>query len=359
MERSKKTAIIVPANLKYAPYVKYYTDVLDSNGVSYSILSWDKEKIAEPVDCALSYPVSDADRKRIFLGYFKFARICKRYIRKNKIDKLIVMTGAPAFFLGKRFLKRFKNNFILDIRDDSPLIRKFPKHFQKICALASEVIVSSNEFSPWTARKTMLCHNADVTTIEKYKESSTEKPTKEQISIVFAGMMIESKANLAFLSALNGDERFCFHYIGRSNAGKEEIANYTKKEKMNNVFFEGTYKKEDIVDIYRSKADLINIIRAKTTVNRNALPNKLYDAVIAGKPLLIYSHNKAIADYAKKFHLGIILEETDTECLGDTISEKLSKFDYVAFNAGRLAFLNEVLNDMALFSQRLINFIEQ
>ena len=35
---------------------------------------------------------------------------------------------------------------------------------------------------------------------------------------------------LAFLSALNGDERFCFHLLGRSNAGKEEIANYTKNE---------------------------------------------------------------------------------------------------------------------------------
>ncbi len=349
--------IVAPANLKYLPYFEYYATALKNANIPYKVMSWNKSSLKEDVDFAFDYPVNDSNRKKMMLGYLKFARACKRYIRKEGIRKLVVLTAAPAFFLGLSFLK--KRSYILDIRDDSPLIRRFPKHFHKLCSAASMTVVSSPKFNAWMPKDGILCHNADVLQIEKYFSLPPKQKKNGPCSIVFAGMMIESEMNIDILRRMKGDARFSFGFIGRPNEGKERIVRYAAEEKMDNVFFEGTYKKEEIVDIYREKADLINIFRAKTTVNKNALPNKLYDAVISAVPLVVFSHNEAISDYVKAYSLGISLDEKDLEDLPTVLAAKMEEFDYEKYMEGRAAFLQAVLDDMSRFTHELLAFAEE
>lgn len=350
---NEKIAIIAPANIKYVPYIKNYYDILKSLNQPYYTISWDKAEIEEDVEFSLHYTVADENRKKMLLGYFRFAKKCREIIKKNKTQKIIILTAAPAFFLGMRFLRM--HTYILDIRDDSPLIRVAKKVFSKICNYAETIVVSSPNFRPWVSKEAILCHNADMTLVQVCQQLPIIRTDKEPYAIVFAGMMNEATQNLHFLKELEGDLRFSHIYYGRTNPEKEKIIKYVKDSKIKNVCFYGTYNKEEIVDIYRKNANFVNIIREKNEVNRNALPNKLYDAVFSGVPVLVYNHNEAISYYVKKYYLGIVLEE-QIDNLGDYLYQAIAQFDYIKYAKGRNNFMNDIKNDMQHFFDALETF---
>ena len=352
-----KIGLIVPANLKYSPYVKYYTEILRPEGVCFRTMVWDKTGTQEETDFRFTYLSSDFDRKRILLGHFLFSRQCKRYIRKEKIDHLIVFTIAPLYFLGYRFLKRFAGRIIMDIRDDSPFRVRFPKTLKKTAIIADTVVVSSPFYSDWVTTKTFLCHNADISLIEKYREPFPKDSFPDPFSIVYAGMMIEEQINIKAIQALANKNGFKMVYIGRDNEGKEKIRQYVKAHNIHNVSFIGEYKKEDIINLYRENADLVNILRENTLINRNALPNKLYEAVVSGIPLAVYEHNTAIANYVEKYGLGIILNER--EDLESQLKEKIRMFDMKGYQAGRQEFICMVLDDYERFREQLVHFVRE
>lgn len=349
--------IITPGNKKYTPYIENYLSILDSKNVEYKVMSWDKRNLVEDgVDMRFDYPINDSNRKKMVLGYIKFIKRCKSYIKKNEIDKLIILTAAPAFFMGLSYLSKFTGNFIFDIRDDSPFIRRFPKRFKKICAMAKTVVVSSGEFTPWTGRKTILCHNADLEQLRLHIDDEPTLGHQNPIRIVFAGVMIEGQCNVEVLKAFRNDSRFVHAFIGRDSIGKKIVQNFVASIGMRNVTFDGAYNKEDIIDIYRGKADLINIFRAKTTINRNALPNKLYEAVLAGRPIVVFEHNVAISNYANKFNLGIVLPEEMNQ-MSEYVFNRIQSFDYNKYAEGRKLFLEQVDDDMKNYENAVIEFI--
>lgn len=349
--------IIVPGNKKYTPYIQNYIDVLNEKHCDYRVLSWNKTGLQEDgIDLSFNYTVKDSDRKRMLWGYIRFIAVCKKYIKSNEIDKLIILTVAPAFFFGLLYLMHFKGEYILDIRDDSPFVRRFPGYFKKICALARTVVVSSDEFTPWTGRETVLSHNADLEQLRFHKNDTITDNFKTPTRIVFAGVMIEGPCNVGVLKAFQNDIRFEHIFIGRDSSGKQLIQDYVASSGMTNVTFEGAYKKDEIIDIYRERADLINIFRAKTTVNRNALPNKLYEAVLAGKPIVVFEHNVAIAEYAKTYNLGIVIPDNLDVGLNDFVFEKLKSFGFKEYEEGRKAFIEKVERDMKRFAKSVETF---
>ena len=346
--------LVIPANIRYSPYVKYYTDILKREKVDFRLLSWDKSGINESVDMAFSYKTSDFNRGKILIGHFLFSLKCRQYIRKEKIDQLIIFTIAPLFFLGYGFLKKYQQKIMIDIRDDSPFRSKFPQRLIRIGNLSHTLVVSSPYYAEWFFKDSCLCHNVDQTMIEDYETSYGKYNIGSPTSLVFAGMMIEERANISLIRALADDNNFKLVYIGRDNEGKEKIKQYVNNHHIQNVQFEGEYKKEDIVRIYRKDADLINIFRENTLVNRNALPNKLYDAVLAGIPVAVYSHNAAIANYVKQFNLGVILDEQKN--IKDQLLNYIHSYNRVEYIAGRDHFIELVKKDIGQFENQLKDF---
>lgn len=349
-----KIGLIVPANLKYSPYVKYYTDILQAEEADYRIMSWNKAGFEEQVDMHMDFPASDYDRKKILYGHYLFAMKCKQYIRKEHIDSLIIFTIAPLFFLGKRFLKQFAKRIVVDVRDDSPFRKWFPKYLNKKVSLADMLVVSSPYYSEWFTRESILCHNADLDLMMRYSSQYVKKPDGTPINIAFAGLMIEEQVNIRAIDQLAESKSFKMIFIGRENEGKAEIKQHVADKNIQNVSFIGEYRKEDIVEIYRTEADLVNILRENTLINRNALPNKLYDAVISGVPVIVYKHNEAISNYVKEYGLGILLNEQ--ECLEKQLMEGIKAFRFDRYATGRSAFLILVNEDYKHFKDRLIHF---
>ncbi len=216
------------------------------------------------------------------------------------------------------------------------------------------VTVSSPFYADWVKQETYLCHNADQSMIDQYASAYGKDTINVPTSIVYAGMMREDQANISVIKALADTDDFKLTFIGRENEKKEIIERYVQEHKIKNVTFEGAYRKDDIVDIYREKADLINIFREDNIINRFALPNKLYDAVLSGIPVTVYDHNIAIANYVKQYNLGIVLNEKGD--LKEQLLRYAQTFDAIAYRTGRDEFIRQVRKDLQRFEDRLTEF---
>ena len=352
-------ALVVPSNLKFAPYVQYYIKKLDNNNIKYEIITWNRKNISEEKsDYTFNYFVSDNERKKVLYGYLKFGRFAKKIIHKNKYDKLIIFTIGAAFFMSKTLLTKYRHKYIFDIRDASVITKKMNYIFTKICQNATSIVVSSKDFDSWIPVETIMCHNADKDTITKHIDDTLNYKNQKVNKIVFAGMLNEWEINNDLIKLFANNKNYEFEFIGTENEGKNKLKESVKKNSIKNVKFAGMYNKEEIVDIYRTKATLVNIIRKKSTVNAQAIPNKLYDAANAGIPIIILKHNKAPAKMIEKYKLGIIIDELNVE----EIEEKIKKFESTylkteKYYQNRKEFLKKVLKDIEIYEKMIDNFI--
>ena len=352
---SVKIGLIIPANIKMSPYIQYYISYFKKNGIDYRTLVWDKLGIEKNDEYSFNYVVNDNNRIKILVGHMLFAQWCKRIIKNEGFDHLVIFTIAPLFFLGDSVLSRFKGKFIADIRDDSPFRRKFAHRLQKKCGISFSTVVSSPRYESWFGGKCTICHNADKSVIEKELIYTPSLLHNDTITIVFAGSLNESEKNIEVIERLKNNTRVKFVFVGRDNEGKQKVKDYVLQNGIKNVEFQGEYSKDQIVDIYRKQADLVNIFRVKCAVNTDALPNKLYDAVIAGIPIIVFEHNKAIAYYAKKYHLGLVIEDDDE--IEESITNGYYSFSINEYQNGRTEFLDHVLEDFKEFELMLKRFI--
>lgn len=350
-----KVCIIAPANLKYIPFAEYYIEYLKKANIEFDVISWDKAGIDEGVKYRFNYIVNDLKRAKMLFGYLRFTRYCKKIIKREKYTKLIFLTIAPLFFCGMRLSKRYRKNYILDIRDASPLTSAFPKTFKKLLDNSFCVVSSSWMYSSWIKHDTILSHNIDINQILLHYNDSVVCKNSEKKMIVFAGMMIEEKMNIEVVKQFKNSDNLMFLFIGRENDGKIKLMEHVKQDSYDNVYFEGTYKKEDIVNIYRDKADFVNILRENTEVNKNAIPNKFYDSIVSGVPLVVFSHNDGIAQVTKEYNLGVVIDEESLPQLYDL----LESFDYQNYQKGRKEFMDKVLMDDKIFKESLKKFLKE
>ncbi len=350
-----KVGMIIPLNTRIAPYISNYISYFRNKNIPYKTIVWDKLGREDAADYTFKFRAKDSNKLLIFIGYIFFLLKCRRIIKRENIDHLIVFTIAPMFFLGTFFLARFKGNFIADIRDDSPFRRKFPNTLRKIGDLSYTTIVSSPKYAAWF-NKSVLCHNAEIKTVEEALDYIPQSVKSDVLRIVCAGTMMEENKNIEIISALRNNDRVKLSYFGRENEAKRKIERYVNENGVLNVEFQGEYRKDQIVDIYREQADLVNILRAKSEVNAEALPNKLYDATVAGIPIVVFSHNQAIVDYANKYTLGLILE--DTPDISEELFRRYQDFSFSKYVEGRDKFLRMLLSDMAQFEKELGGFVK-
>lgn len=356
-EKREMIGVIIPANMKYSPYVEYYIAKLKSQNIEYEIISWNRQKIKEKVNYSFDFPVKDSNRIKVYLGYMLYSIYVKHIIKKRKYTSLVVFTIAGALSIKSLLKTTYKNKYILDIRDDSPVVKYFHSAFNDLCRNAYKIVVSSPAFFNWIPREDIvICHNCSKETIENEMET-TFKTSYAHRNIVFAGMMLEEEINIELIEKVSNNSIYQFYFIGTESSGKKKIEDYVTNEHISNVFFKGIYEKKDVTSIYRRYGTYANCIRKNTKVNREALPNKLYDAAIAGIPTIAMKHNLAIAYYLKKYKIGILLDSIDNVELNLKLSEfEKNEIETGQFFKNRKKFLSDILKDIVNFEKDLTNF---
>ena len=146
-----KIGIIGFTNLRYMPYLRYYTDLFDRVGFEYEILYWDRRGLNEEWSVktiAFKERVADSALKTFkFSAMLKFRQFAKTKIIDRQYNFLIILTTLPAVLLGSFLRTAYSDRYVVDIRDYT--YEKFSVyHFilKSILAKAAMRVISSPSF---------------------------------------------------------------------------------------------------------------------------------------------------------------------------------------------------------------------
>ena len=345
-----KVALICPSNMLYMPYVYNYIKILDDIKADYSVINWDRFKIEKENE--FTYRDSKIGHRRNFLDYLKYCKFVLRILSKYKYDKIIVFGIQLVFFLNKYLIKDYSNRYIIDIRDYHGMIKYF--NIEKVIEKSNFTVISSPGYKEWLPEsdKYVTNHNTQIQGLKDLVEPDYSWKNKKKISIAYIGAIRDYKINIDFINSLKNSDRFDLYYHGEGDINKD-IQEYLIRNDIKNVHLTGRYQKEDEESLYLS-SDLANVLIPNDTINsKTLLPNRLYNAVKYGKPILALK-GTYLCEQIEKYNLGIIVDTLDN--VAEHIDNNLNNYDMEKYEVGRRTFFERVIKDNNLFYSKVIDF---
>jgi hypothetical protein len=271
----------------------------------------------------------------------------------TKYDKIIIFGIQLTFFLKQILQKKFKSNYIIDIRDHNRIINYF--NIEKAIINSAFVVLSSPGYKEWLPNidKYIINHNTQIKNLNELR-SSDILLNKEKLNIACIGAIRDYKVNIDFINSLKNNNWVDIFFHGEGDINKD-IQKYLDSNNIKNVYLTGRYRKKEEKKLYCS-SDLINVLRYDDGINnKTALPNRLYNAVIYGKPMLAFS-DTYLSEIVEKYKLGLVISSFDN--IVETIKNYLIRFDNEKYNLHRNQFFNHVIKENKLFIYKLENFIK-
>lgn len=357
-----RIGLVLPANILHAPYLNYYIDILKKEKIKFDVLNWNKIGIDEDIGNSEYHKLytydyhCDYNESKIkkMLGYFLFAKYVKKKIKKNNYDKLIVFVPQIAYFLEGILSNKYKNKYILDIRDFNGMF-KYEKRLHKVINSSNKTTISSGGFKAWLPKmkQYVLSHNVDNGTLFNHKEFSAPDLKKSLLIISNIGSIRHYEINVQIIKSLSCNSNYLLRYIGKG-VSEREIEDYTKNNSIMNVEFYGRYDKSDELKHYYD-SDFINLIMPLNINNRTAMANRVYNACVTKRPM-IASKGTYMGDIIEKYGLGIVVD-IEKEDLDKSIRRYVEVFNQEKFEQGCLSFIESVQKDQVVFKKELISFL--
>lgn len=276
----------------------------------------------------VSYDQRFGFAKRI-LAFWNFVYQAKIWLRKLPRPDLFYITSTPLTtgLIGIWAKKRFGVPFIFEVRDlwpeapiqvgaiKNPIFKKILfyqeariyRHALKIVALSPGIASEIVKKSPQTP--TFIIPNfADVDYLkipEKQPELLLKYNLKNELTVIYAGAIgkvnaVEELLSLADL-AKQQNQPYQFVLVGKGSK-KEEILAKAKKMKLNNFHYYPFGNKQQVRELL-SLSDICLVSFIQLPVLGTNSPNKFFDALAAGKAVLV-NHSGWIADLVEKYGLG-------------------------------------------------------
>lgn len=352
-----KVGIICSANIMYSPYLIFYTKILDKLGVEYEIIIWNKiGKIENQYNKIISYNKYydfNSSKFKKAIANFRYSRFVLKNLKNRKYNKVIVLTAQSGIFIS-RYLKRvYKDKYILDIRDYSNA-KYYMCILNRLVENSYLTSISSKGYLKWLpeSEKYIISHN---TTIEEIKRSiqTDDFKLKQKIKVSTIGAIRSYNENKYIIDLLKNNDQFELEFIGRGIC-ENALKDYCEEHSIKNIIFKGEYDKKDEKYHYLN-AGLINLYTGAEAISTGLLANRLYNACIYGKPIII-EKNSYMSEIVEKYNLGISISSNQTD-LDKIIKNYISKFNKEKYDAGRKEFLECINKDEIEFEKHIIRFI--
>ncbi len=273
--------IIAFNNIKYCPYIKPYTHILDEMNIKYNIIYFDRDGVDEKDDVLI--PVSWNKEKSKIYNFLIFSQIVKRIIKNINYDKLIVLTTVPGILLFPVLLGKYIHNYLIDIRDYT-----FEKYFlfrflEKLLIKNAKVrVISAPGFRKFLPDSNyVMCHNTT------YDFSIKNKLVKSDNLIVIGYIGSISYANQCkvLIDLVKNDTRFCFYFYGNDVTGNT-ITNMISEANCDRIKYFGAYEPKDKDKLIQSVDILFNAYGNNEDKLIYAISNKFYDSIFYKKPMI-------------------------------------------------------------------------
>ena len=355
-----KVCIVLFSNMRYAPYYQFYAKFLDSKGIKYDTIIFDRSpELEEGGDniIKIAYKANTGKLSKIF-AFNHFRKECKKILKKNQYDKVIVLTTVPAVLLSGFLSRKYKGRYVVDIRDYTFDNIKLYRWFEKrVLSNSYANVISAPDFKKFlpSGIDYMLCHNIDAGVTPEIINENDDNVIEKRgtIKISYIGSIAYYKYCKELIDLVAKDDRFSFVFYGNDNTGGA-ITNYVEALGCDRIKCMGKFKPEDKKEIYLSSDLVFNCYGNSTTIVKYALSNKLYDGLLYKRPVLVSpntSMETALGDFCFPLSLG------EVEGLDDVYSW-YNNFDAEQFKTYANTFLNAALADNRNVISKLSEFVE-
>lgn len=279
-----QVAIIAANNLRYSPYIFFYTDIMERAGIAYEVIYPNRNGLDERFS-GTAHVLPWRNHLPAIVNYARYAAAVKKVVKRRKYDALIVLTGVNAAYLGSWLKRNYAGKYIVDIRDYSHE-NIHPYYRMESIAVKHSLlnVISSKRFTQFLPKaEYSICHNCNQEDAKRAAHSFSKAHGHIRIGYVGALSYIDQCERLMNLVAK--DERFSLDYYGTSKA-EPVLQAYAQRLACNRICFHGAYSPRDKAAILPKVDILFNAYGHGIPLLDCALSNKLYDALIYKKPIL-------------------------------------------------------------------------
>jgi glycosyltransferase involved in cell wall biosynthesis len=310
--------------------------------------------------------------KRV-LAFGNFVRQTKVWLKKLPRPDLFYITSTPLTtgLIGIWAKKRFGIPFIFEVRDlwpeapiqvgaiKNPILKnilyqqeaRIYRHALKIVALSPGIASSIVKKCP-QAPTFIIPNFADVEYLklpEKQPKLLQQYNLKDELTVIYAGAIgkVNAVDELLILADLarQQDKPYQFVLLGKG-AKKDYILSKAAKMKLENFHYFPFGNKQQVRELL-SVADISLVSFIQLPVLATNSPNKFFDALAAGKAVLV-NHTGWIADLVEKHNIGAVYNSEHPLSALETLNKlatspsDLQKMKANAYQLGKEHFSKEM-----------------
>ena len=327
----KKRVVLIRSNpVSPDPPVEKAADTLIANEYEVSVIGWDRgSDVAEKTETlVLEHGTAEIVRfgipamfdggiKKNLLPLSKFQIRLRKWLIKhrNEYDIIHAFDFDTGFIANKIARKNNKKLIyhILDFYIDSHTI---PSKYLKSTIKNAEFAVINNadatiictekrreQIAGTTPKRLEIIHNTPKA-VNQISDSFSELRNSTRCKIVYVGILAGSRFLREIIKFVEQDERFEFH-IGGFGIMEREVTEAAQK--CERIFYYGKLPYDKTLSLEQACDVMTAIYDPKVPNHKFAAPNKFYESLMLGKPVIM-AYNTGFDEIIKKNNIGCLIE---------------------------------------------------
>ena len=327
----KKRVVLIRSNpVSPDPPVEKATDTLIANGYEVSVIGWDRgSDEAEKTETLIlehgnaqivrfGIPAMfDGGIKKNLLPLSKFQIRLHKWLKKHRNEYDIIHAfDFDTGFIANKIARKYNKKLIYHILDFYIDSHNIPSKYLKSTIRNAEFAVINNadatiictekrreQIAGTTPKRLEIIHNTPKA-VNQISDSFSEIKNSTRCKIVYVGILAGSRFLREIIKFVEKDERFEFH-IGGFGIMENEVAEAAKK--CERIFYYGKLPYDKTLSLEQACDVMTAIYDPKVPNHKFAAPNKFYESLMLGKPVIM-AYNTGFDEIIKKNNIGCLIE---------------------------------------------------
>ncbi len=372
----KKRVVLIRSNpVSPDPPVEKVANTLIANEYDVSIIGWDRgSDITERNEnltlehgivkiVRLGIPAMfDGGIKKNLVPLAKFQSRLYKWLKNHKDEYDIIHSfDFDTGFIANKISIKYNKSLIYHILDFYIDSHNVPSKFLKSKVKNEEFAIINNadatiictekrreQIAGTTPKKLEIIHNTPKA-VNQISDSFSEIKNSTRCKIVYVGILAGSRFLREIIKFVEKDERFEFH-IGGFGIMENEVAEAAKK--CERIFYYGKLPYDKTLSLEQACDVMTAIYDPKVPNHKFAAPNKFYESLMLGKPVIM-AYNTGFDEIIKKNNIGCLIE-FDESGLSNGLNNLIKQKDEWLSMSERMKKLYKEQYSWAEMERRLI-----
>jgi len=299
-----------------------------------SVLNFENGK-ADIYRCGIRATYGGGMRKNL-LPLLKFQFCIYKWLKKNieSIDAIHACDFDTAF-VSSKIASKYQKKFIYDIFDYYIDAFRVPLKIKEIVKNRDHAVINKadaviictekrkEQIEGTNPKKLVVIHNTPPS--HNYQTSEKYNLKKDKVKIAYIGILDEGRLIRETIEIVKNNPDYEYHVAGFGRLAPllKEIS-----QKTDNIYFYGKIPYNQTLNLESSCDIMTALYDPSNPNNKYAAPNKFYEALMLGKPIVMVK-NTGMDRIIEKNNIGIVINYSKEDLSAGIISLVENKKDWV------------------------------